>query len=109
MIWVVLLIAASLKLQQLPLLRAVAARPGGRPIGCRFWVCLDYGVNITRGRVKLRSANWMPFIGEHGMKPVRDACDQGLQEVHGCRPICLLMQLDEGELGGAIDRNEEVD
>jgi hypothetical protein len=51
----------------------------------------------------------MPFIGEHGMKPVRDACDQGLQEVHGCRPICLLMQLDEGELGGAIDRNEEVD
>ena len=48
-------------------------------------------------------------IGEHSVKPVRYSGDQGFEEAHGSWPIGLLVQLDEGELGGSVDRHEEVE
>lgn len=48
-------------------------------------------------------------IREHDVNPVWYGRDQGFQEAYGRWPISLLMQLDEGELRGAIDRNKEVE
>ena len=43
------------------------------------------------------------------MDLVRDGGDQAAQEVPGGAARHLLVQLDEGELGGAVDRDDEVE
>ena len=47
-------------------------------------------------------------VGEHRMDRVRDRCDQPPQEVGGGLAADLLVQLDEGELSGAVDGHDHV-
>jgi len=48
-------------------------------------------------------------IGQHRMQPVWHCRDQGFQETHGGRTVRLLVQGDEGEFRGPIDRDEQVE
>ena len=47
-------------------------------------------------------------VGQHDMDPVGHGLDQGMQEVRGDTGRGFFMQLGKGELGGPVDRNEEV-
>ena len=48
-------------------------------------------------------------VGEDGVDPIGDGFDQAAQEVRGRAARHLLMQFDEGELRGPIDRDEEME
>jgi hypothetical protein len=48
-------------------------------------------------------------VGKHGMDLVGNGFDQRLQEVRGHAHGGFLVQLDEGELGGPVDRHEQVE
>ena len=48
-------------------------------------------------------------IGEDGVQVIGDCFDQRLQERDRGRSVGLVMKLDEGELRGAIDPDEEVE
>ena len=48
------------------------------------------------------------IVGEHGVHLVWHGGGQGSQEVARYPPGCLLVQLDEGELGCPVDRDEQV-
>src|SRR6516225_6998583 len=48
-------------------------------------------------------------VGQDGMQAVGHGRDQSLQEACGARPVGLLMELGEGELGGPINRDEQVE
>ena len=48
-------------------------------------------------------------VGQDGVQAVGHGRDQSVQEACGARPVGLLMQLGEGELGGPIDRDEQVE
>jgi hypothetical protein len=48
-------------------------------------------------------------VGEDGVDPAGDGFDQAAQEVRGRAARHLLMQFDEGELRGPIDRDEEME
>ena len=48
-------------------------------------------------------------IGEHGVDPVRDRLDQGFEKSRSGFDIGSLDELGEGELGGAVDGDEEVE
>src|ERR1700722_17020848 len=48
-------------------------------------------------------------VGEDGVDPVGDGFDQAAQEVRGHAARHLLMQFDEGELRGPINRDEEME
>jgi hypothetical protein len=50
-----------------------------------------------------------PVVGEDGMDLVGDRLDQTAQEVRGCSPRHLLVQLDKSELRGPVDRDDEVE
>lgn len=57
----------------------------------------------------LGSVKMGPVVGQYGMDRVRDRFDEAQQEVC-CDPPCrLLMQLGEGELGGPIDGDEQIE
>ena len=61
------------------------------------------GGTAVAGRGEMHSV-----IGEHGVDLVGHGLDQRVQEV-GRNPLgSLLMHLDEGELGGPVDGDEEV-
>ena len=47
-------------------------------------------------------------VGENRVNPVGHGRDQGAQEVGRNAPSAPLMQLDEGELGRAVDRDQQV-
>ena len=48
-------------------------------------------------------------VGEDGVDPVGDGLDQAAQEVRGRAARHLLMQFDEGELRGPVDRDDEME
>ena len=48
-------------------------------------------------------------VGEDGVDPVGDGFDQAAQEVRGRAARHLLMQFDEGELRGPINRDKEIE
>jgi hypothetical protein len=48
-------------------------------------------------------------VGEDGVDPVGDGFDQAAQEVRGRAARHLLMQVDEGELRGPINRDDEIE
>ena len=48
-------------------------------------------------------------VGEHGVDLVGDGRDQAQQELSRDGGGGLLVQLDEGELGGAVDGDEQVE
>ena len=48
-------------------------------------------------------------VGEHRVHLVRYGCDEMAQEVRGDPGGCLFVQLDESELGGAIDGYQQVE
>jgi hypothetical protein len=50
-----------------------------------------------------------PVIGEDGLDLIRDGGDQPAQEVPGRAARHLLMQLEESELRGSIDGDEEIE
>jgi hypothetical protein len=45
-------------------------------------------------------------IGQHRMQPVRYRRDQCFEEAHGGRTIGLVVQCDEGEFRGSVNRDE---
>jgi hypothetical protein len=49
------------------------------------------------------------IVGEHGVDLVRHRGSESAKEVAGYSPGGLLVQLDEGELGRAINRDQEVE
>ena len=53
------------------------------------------------------SVKWVPL--SHGVDLVRNGLDQGMQEVCGHTRGGLHVQLGEGELGGPVDGDEEVE
>ena len=62
------------------------------------------------GRSVLRHvAELHAVVGQYGVDPVRDGFDQRLQEGDGGPDIRRLMQLGEGELGGPVNRHEEME
>jgi hypothetical protein len=50
-----------------------------------------------------------PVVGEDGMDPVGDGLDQVAQEVCGRLARHLFVQLDEGELRGPVDGDDEME
>ena len=48
-------------------------------------------------------------VRQNGVDPVRNRLDQGCQEVGRDTGCGLLVQLDERELGRAVDRDEQVE
>ena len=48
-------------------------------------------------------------VGEHGVDLVGHGRDEATKEVARDTPRCLLVQLDKGELGRAVDGDEEVE
>ena len=42
------------------------------------------------------------------MDPIGDSLGETAQEVRGSAARHLLMQLDEGEFGGPVDRDDEI-
>ena len=48
-------------------------------------------------------------VSKYGVHPVGHGCDQMAQEVGGDPGGRFLVQLDEGELGGSIDADEQVE
>lgn len=48
------------------------------------------------------------IVGEHRMDLVRNRSDQAMQEVTGGRSLGRLVQLDEDELAGSVDRQEHI-
>ena len=48
-------------------------------------------------------------VGQHGVDLVGDGRGEGPQEVGGDAAGGLLVQLDEGELGRAVDGHEEIE
>ena len=68
--------------------------------------CLD----VRRGRTRIAWRSEVgPVIGEDGVDLVGDGGDQPAQEVPGRAARHLLMQLDESELRGSIDGDEEIE
>ena len=49
------------------------------------------------------------IVGQHGMDFVRHRLDQAEQEVARCCGSAVLVQFDESELAGAVDRHEHVE
>jgi hypothetical protein len=49
------------------------------------------------------------MVSQNGVDPVRNRLDQGCQEVGRDTGCGLLVQLDERELGRAVDRDEQVE
>lgn len=49
-----------------------------------------------------------PIVGEHGVNLVRHGGGEVTQEVTCDPPGRLLMQLDKGKLGGAVDGHQQV-
>jgi hypothetical protein len=54
-------------------------------------------------RVARRESELDPVVGENRVDLVGDSRDQGFEEGRGGGPSCLLDQLHEGELAGAIN------
>ena len=48
-------------------------------------------------------------VGEHGVNPVGHGRDQVAEEVARDTPRCLLVQLHKGELGRAVDGDQQVE
>ena len=48
-------------------------------------------------------------VGQHGVDPVGDGLDQGLEEARRRAAGGFLMQFDEGELRGSVDGHEKVE
>src|SRR5579864_6102487 len=71
------------------------------------------GVEAVAGDLAVADARQVgeleAVVGQHGVNPIRHPRDQVSQEACSGRPIGLLMQGNEGELGGAVDRHEEVE
>ncbi len=56
-----------------------------------------------------RSANWTAVVGEDGVDAVRDGTGELLEESGGGVAVGLGFQACEGDLGGSVDRDEEVE
>ena len=48
-------------------------------------------------------------IGQHRMQPVRYGRDQCFEEAHGGRTIGFVVQCDEGEFRGSVNRDKQVE
>src|SRR5205823_440475 len=48
-------------------------------------------------------------IGQHRMQPVRYGREQCFEEAHGGRTISLVVQFDEGEFRGSVNRDKQVE
>ena len=59
--------------------------------------------------VARRKAELDAVVGEHGVDLIRHRLDQSDEEGGRGDAGCLLNQLNEGELGGAVDCDEEVE
>jgi hypothetical protein len=57
----------------------------------------------------VRQAELDAVVGEHGVDPVGHGGDEGDEEGRGGDPGGRLHQLDEGELAGAVDGDEEIE
>jgi hypothetical protein len=56
-----------------------------------------------------RSANWIPLSVNTNLNPVRHGGDKGLEEGARGLGIGLVNELSDRELGGAVDRDEEIE
>ena len=52
---------------------------------------------------------WGAVVGENGVNFIRDGLDEFLQKVGGLAPSRPFHQPGEGELGGAVDGDKEVE
>lgn len=59
--------------------------------------------------VARRQAELDAVVGEHGADAIGYSGDEGFKECGGCDAVGAFDQLDEGELAGAVDGNEEVE
>jgi hypothetical protein len=77
-------------------------RVGEPPLGDQF-LDLGWGPGFAGGIGEVGSV-----VGEDGMDPIGDSLGEAAQEVRGGAAPHLLMQLDEGEFGGPVDRDDEI-
>ena len=52
---------------------------------------------------------WVPVVGQHRVHLVGHGGDEAAQEVCGSAARDLFVQFDKGELGGAVDRHQQVE
>lgn len=72
---------------------------------------VEHVSHVSRGRpvcVARRIAELDAVVGKHCVDFVSHHLDQGDEEGGCIDAVCLLDQLDEGELGRSVDGNEEV-
>ena len=74
-----------------------------------LFVCLHLPDVLWRPAVPARLGEVRAVVGEHGVDLVGNGGDEVTKEVARDAPRCLLVQLDEGELGRAVDGHEEVE
>ena len=71
---------------------------------------LQGGLDVRRSRTRIAWRGEVgSVVGENGVDLVRNGGDQAAQEVRRGAARHLLMQFDEGELRGAIDRDEQIE
>ena len=71
---------------------------------------LEGGLDVRRGRTRIAWGGEVgSVVGEDGMDLVRDSGDQAAQEVARGAARHLLMQLDDGELRGPVDGDDEIE
>ena len=71
---------------------------------------LESELDLSHGRTSIAGSGEVhPVVGEYGVDFIRHSFDQGVQEV-GSNPLrSFFLHMDEGELRGAVDRDEKVD
>jgi len=71
---------------------------------------VESGLDVRRGRTRIAWRGEVgSVVGEDGVDLVGDGGDQPAQEVPGRAARHLVMQLDEGELRGPVDGDDEVE
>lgn len=78
-------------------------------VGAKEFASLDGQLDFRRGRAGVsRRSEVGAVIGKHRMHLVRDGFEQSPKEVAGYPPGGFFVHLDEGELRGSVDGNEEI-